>query len=279
MCDVPHFLGDRRGLDEELVRRVREHPARPLEVDDGVDHHVRDVHALRPDLAGDRFREDPLRGLGRRKAREGGLAAHRRGVAGGDDGALARVDHGRSEASREMQQRHRVHLEVSVQDLGIDVQEVSERAAHGVVDEDPGHAEIGADGPERPVELRLVGDVARVAARTLDLPLERGEPLAGPREHRDRIAAAREATRDGGPRAGSHPGDDGDRVRHGGASCSQNFSLKGLTSSSCVQALRSWCARNQNASAIAEGFSRSSSFACGRNWRSSGMSMPPSTLT
>src|SRR5206468_7704981 len=82
MRDVPDFLGDRRGLDEELVRGVREHLPRPLEVDDRVDHHVCDVYALGPDLAGDRFREDPLCRFGRREAREAGLPADRRGVAG-----------------------------------------------------------------------------------------------------------------------------------------------------------------------------------------------------
>src|SRR5439155_3910435 len=48
MRDVPDFLGDRRGLDEELVRGVRKHLPRPLEVDDRVDHHVGNVHALGP---------------------------------------------------------------------------------------------------------------------------------------------------------------------------------------------------------------------------------------
>src|SRR5207249_228516 len=85
----------------------REHLPRPLEVDDRVDHHVCDVYALGPDLAGDRFREDPLCRFGRREAREAGLPADRRGVAGGDDGALSRRDHRRSEPSGQMPPREK----------------------------------------------------------------------------------------------------------------------------------------------------------------------------
>src|SRR5437667_5852274 len=220
MRDVPDLLGDRRGLDEEIVRGVWKHPPRPLEVDDRVDHHGGDVYALGPDLAGDRFREDPLRRFGRCKAREGSLPANRRGVAGGDDGTLSRRDHRRSEPSGKMQQRHRIDLEVSVEDLGIDLEEIPERATHGVVDQDCGRAEVGANRPEGPLERSLFGDVARIRARALDLPLERREPVAVPREHRDGVPAAREAPDDRRPRTGADPGDDHDWVRHA-PSCSE----------------------------------------------------------
>src|SRR5262249_12749382 len=70
MRDVEDFLGDRRGLDEEVVRGVRKSLARPFEVDHGVDRHVGHVHPPGSDLAGDRFGEDALRRLGWRKARE-----------------------------------------------------------------------------------------------------------------------------------------------------------------------------------------------------------------
>src|SRR6266566_2986845 len=93
----------------------------------------------------------------------------------------------------------------------------------------PRSAEVGANRPERPVELSDVGDVARIRARALDLPLERGEPVAVPREHRDGVPAAREAPDDGCPRARSYPGDHRDWVRHAPPRSFQNFSLTGLT--------------------------------------------------
>src|SRR5215471_14568890 len=42
--DVPDFLGNSGGGDEEVVRRVRPPLARPLQVDDRVDHHIGDVY-------------------------------------------------------------------------------------------------------------------------------------------------------------------------------------------------------------------------------------------
>src|ERR1051325_11847165 len=70
MRDVPRFVGDRGGLDEKLVRRLREHLACPLEVDDRIDDDVGDVHTLRPKIARDRLGEHALRRLGRREACE-----------------------------------------------------------------------------------------------------------------------------------------------------------------------------------------------------------------
>src|SRR5438034_1293006 len=103
MRDVPDFLGDRRGLDEELVRGVRKHLPRPLE---------------------------------------------------------------------------------------------------------------GAYRVEGLLEPSFIGDVAGIGARALDLPLERNEPVAASREHRDGASSAREAPGDGCARPGSYPGDHHDWVRH-----------------------------------------------------------------
>jgi len=68
MRDVPDFVGDCRRRDEKFVRRVGETLARPLEIDNRVDEHIGHVHALRSDFARDRFRENPLRGFGRRES-------------------------------------------------------------------------------------------------------------------------------------------------------------------------------------------------------------------
>src|SRR4030095_6253405 len=90
--DVPGFLGDCGWLDEERVsRRLGSHRPGPFQIDDGIDHDVGDVHALRSDLAGDRFREYPLCRLGRRKAREPRLAAKRRRGPGDDERAFSRL--------------------------------------------------------------------------------------------------------------------------------------------------------------------------------------------
>src|SRR5262245_42929669 len=143
--DVPHLFGDRGGLDEEGVsRRLRNHRSRPFEIDDGVNHEIRDVHTFRPDLASDRLRENPLRGLGRRKAGELRLPSQRRRVPGDDDGSFPRVDHRGCQAPGQMEERHRVDLEIPVQHAGLDLEERAEGASHGVVDQDPRRAKLRA---------------------------------------------------------------------------------------------------------------------------------------
>ncbi len=68
-------------------------------------------------VPGDRFREDALRGLGRRESREGRFATKRRSVAAGDDRAFSRRPW-RRQPPREMQQRHRIDLEISISTCG-----------------------------------------------------------------------------------------------------------------------------------------------------------------
>jgi hypothetical protein len=75
--EVPGFVHNRRRLNEELIRPVLEALPRPGHVDDGIDHEIGDVDALRPHLARDRFRKDTSRGLGRREASEIRLVAQR----------------------------------------------------------------------------------------------------------------------------------------------------------------------------------------------------------
>src|SRR5271166_2337755 len=74
MRDVPDFLGDCGWSDKELAGSVGKALSRPFQVDDRVDKHIGNVHALGSQLTGDRFREYSLRGLGRREPGKAGLA-------------------------------------------------------------------------------------------------------------------------------------------------------------------------------------------------------------
>src|ERR1700686_3089863 len=94
MRDVPDFVGDRRGFDKKFVRRFGKALSRPLQVDDRVNQHVCDVYAFWSEFPCDGFRKDPLSGLGWRETSEVRFAAECRGVAAGDDCALARLDYG-----------------------------------------------------------------------------------------------------------------------------------------------------------------------------------------
>jgi len=77
-----------------------------------------------------------LRGLGRRESSEVGFAAKCRGVATRDDRSFSRRYHCRSQSSREIQQRHRIDLEVPIEHVRINLHEIAKRAAHSIVDQD-----------------------------------------------------------------------------------------------------------------------------------------------
>src|SRR6266849_10394779 len=196
MPDVPDLVGDRGRFNEKVVGRIGESLARPLEVDDGVNQYVCDVYALWPEFPRDGFGEDPLSGLSRRETSEVGFAAQCRGVAAGDDCALARLDHCRCKPAREMQQSHSVHLKVANQHLGIDFHEIPERAADRVMNHHARWAEAGANRVDSGTELRFVGYVTRISVRVCDFALEHAQPFTIASEHRDRITAVREASGD-----------------------------------------------------------------------------------
>src|SRR4029077_6902898 len=171
--DVPRLLGDRGRLDEEKVsRRLRSHGSRPFEVDDGVNHDIRDVHAFRSDLASHRLGEDPLRRLGRCKAGELRLPSQRRRVPCDDDGSFPRVDHRGRQSPGQMEKRHRVDLEIPIQHLGLDLEERAEGAAHGIVYQELRRAKLRAHSLDRGIELRFVAHVAGITARVLNLAFE-----------------------------------------------------------------------------------------------------------
>src|SRR5438552_7675855 len=145
MGDVPDFLGDGGRRDEKVIGRIRPPLARPLQVDDCVDHHIGDVHPLWSELAGHCFRENALGRLGRRKSGKIRFAAECRGVAGGNNGPFACRNHRWRQSSGEVKQRHGIDLKVAVQHLRIDFQKVPEGTAHRIMDQHCGRTEFGAD--------------------------------------------------------------------------------------------------------------------------------------
>lgn len=126
--DEPHAgqerqdpAGNRRRRDEEVVLGVGPALALPGHVDGRVDDQVGNVHALGPQVARQRFSQDTLRRLGWREAGKCCLAPLRRGVGGDDQRALAGLHHRRLGKPRQVEQRHRVDLEVALQRLRVDL--------------------------------------------------------------------------------------------------------------------------------------------------------------
>ena len=146
------------------------------------------MHTLRSESAGHRLGEDPLGRLRWRKACEVRLPTVSRRVARTQNHAAPGFDHRRSDQPAQMEQRHRVHLEVTLQHIGVDRQEVAERAADCVVDDDGRIAHLVPDPIHRGGELSFVGDVTRERDGALQFARERLEPLRIAREQRDAVA-------------------------------------------------------------------------------------------
>src|SRR3546814_8644763 len=91
--EVEDVVGDRRRRNEEVVGLVGQAFALPGQVDYRIDNEIGDMHALGPKIARQRFRQDALRGLGRREARETRLAAQGGGVAGDEDRTSTRLSY------------------------------------------------------------------------------------------------------------------------------------------------------------------------------------------
>jgi hypothetical protein len=190
------------------------------------------VHALRPEIARERFRENALSRLGRRESGEIGLATLGGCVARHDDGAVSRRDHRGRRQSRQMKERHRVGVEIASERFGVDVEEGAESAADSVVDDHPGLA----NRDDRALESCSVRHVARYRHRIRDFLFERDEAVGITRQHGHAIAAFGEASRHGGARPRSDARDQrewfGRRHAHaassGRARCSRTKSRRSL---------------------------------------------------
>jgi glycolate oxidase len=193
MRDVPDFIGNRRRLDEEVVGPILEARARPRDVDHRVDDEIGDMHPLWSEVARHRLGQDALRRLGRREAGEAGLAAQRRGVAGDDDGALARALHRRRQPAHDMEQAHGVDLEIAGEQRWLDLAKRAEAAGNCVVDKHRRRPERGFDRARARLHLRRVRDVANKAPGVRQFAFERLEPVPVARQHRDAIAAGGKA--------------------------------------------------------------------------------------
>jgi len=166
---MPRLFGDDSGLDEELVGLVLVALACPGHVNNRIDDDIGDVHALRSELARHGLGQDPLRRLGRRKASERGFAAQGRRIPGGDDVATPGADHGGREPPRQIQQPHRVDLEIAVEHRRVDLEEGAEGTADRVVHQVCGRSELPLDVLSRSLDLCRVGDVTGIASGTGEL--------------------------------------------------------------------------------------------------------------
>ena len=114
-----------------------------------------------------------------------------------------------------MEQRDRVDREVLLQQLGLDLLEVAEGAAHGVVDQDARGSELSCDARERFGDLCLVCDVARIGAGARQLRCELLQTALRAGEQGHLIAAGGKAARERAARAGADARDDADSLGHG----------------------------------------------------------------
>ena len=80
MGDLVSRIRNRFRLNEIVVGLPRLHFARPLEIDDGVNDNIGDVHTLWPEVARHRFGKYALGCFGRRESREARFATQCGGV-------------------------------------------------------------------------------------------------------------------------------------------------------------------------------------------------------
>src|SRR6202165_3147700 len=209
--EVPEFVGDRGWLDKEFIRRFAKTFAHSRHVDYGIDENVGHVDAARSEIARDRFRQNALGGLGRRKAGEVRLAAKRGGVAGDENRALARLDHRRRHFARQIQETHDVHSKIMFELLRVDFEKGSPASSHRIVDEDIRDAVQFADVGNRVRDLALAGNVADHRVGVWQLSLKRTNAIRRTGQSDDAKSAGRETPDNRGPGAGSDTCDNGYR--------------------------------------------------------------------
>jgi hypothetical protein len=175
MNDVPNLVCDRLGFNEKFVWPIGVALPRPLQINHRVDDDIGDVHAFWTQLARQRLGKDPLCRLGRRKGGAVRLTPPRRRIAGGNDRAFAGADHRRGKSPRQIQQTHRVDLEVAVQNCRIDLEECTDCSANSVVDDDVRTTEIILDGGRRRFDLRGIRNVALITLCVPQFLLECGK--------------------------------------------------------------------------------------------------------
>lgn len=134
------------------------------------------------------------------------LAPGGRRVAGHDDRPLARLQHGRDGLAREVQQRSRIHPEVALEILWVELENAAAHRPQGVVHHHCRVAHPGphaADGSDQRVQVR---HVARKRTGAIALALELRKVGCVSRQHCHAIAAGGKAPGDLG--AGSVLGSD-----------------------------------------------------------------------
>jgi predicted SnoaL-like aldol condensation-catalyzing enzyme len=166
-------------------------------------------------------------------------------AATGDNGALAGADHRWGKSPGEVQQAHRIDLEVAVENLRIDLAECAECTADGVVDDDVGIAEIALYRRRYGFDLRRIRHIAAISLRACQLFFQSGETLLVPGEKGDAITAFGESSGERRTRAGSNAGYQANWCGHAikppvlkpvaphgqAAAFDNNFSTYGLRSS------------------------------------------------
>ena len=93
----------------------------------------------------------------------------------------------------------------------VDVQEVAEGAADGVVHHDAASAGFGFDARQRGVQRIGLGHIARHRERIRVFLRQGLQPLGIAGQHGHAVAALMKAAHQRGPGAGAHAGDDGQR--------------------------------------------------------------------
>jgi len=114
----------------------------------------------------------PAARLGGREASKTRPASQGGRVPGDDDRAPAGADHGGREAARQIEQAHRIDLEIAVKHRWIDFEEGAEGASDGVVHHHIWRAELALDAICRAIDLRRVRNVAGIALASGNFALE-----------------------------------------------------------------------------------------------------------
>src|SRR6185295_7706914 len=135
-------------------------------------------------------------------------------IAGHNDRPLTSGHHGRCEAPGEVEQAHRVDLEVPIERRRIDLHERSPGAADGIVDQHRRRSHLALHQIQGSIDLRLIRHITDKSLCRRHLSGEIGQPLGRACQHGDTTASRSEAPDERCPRSRTHSTDDANRFRH-----------------------------------------------------------------
>src|SRR5215471_2056217 len=193
MSQVPERVGDRRGLEQVLVLRVRPELPQQRHIDTAVDIHIRHMDSLRMKIARHHLLE-PAHGEFRgREARRSRPRADARGCARNQNRSAAPREHTRHHLPRPQECTESVQPPGFLEHLWCGFHQPAHRPPSAVVDEDLDRSKLVVDELIGCGDLRFHGSIAphgqRGPARRIYLGRDFFDYLSAPGEQRTFLPA------------------------------------------------------------------------------------------